>query len=305
MVRQRDAIEPPSVAWRHVLRRAVSPALAVLVIGCAGPSPATHARITSRATASSVVVAPSPAVPAASARGDATIDSASVSVEAPAAPAGAPPPALEPISVAVPRDKRVWVVPGETSTPIVYLHGRCGDPHAFVAWAQVGRRFGTIISLTGDIKCKVGSRTQWTEDIASIDRRVTAAIAAARAELGIEIDGAKRIVVGYSQGSLKAEALASRFPDRYPRAVLIAGPRGPRDESLRKTEAILFMVGDHDARDHLREATRKLEKRGKTVRYLELRGARHGEYGPDAEKTVAEGLEWLFSTPSRLQAGGG
>lgn len=212
------------------------------------------------------------------------------------------PPVVEPVSVPVSRDKRVWVVPGETTTPIVYLHGRCGDPHAFVAWAQVGRKFGTILSLTGDIKCKAGNRTQWTEDIASIDRRVTAAIAAASEKLGIEIDGTKRIVVGYSQGSLKAEALASRFPDRYPRAVLIAGPRGPRDENLRKTEAILFMVGDQDAREHLREATRKLEKRGKTVRYLELRGARHGEYGPDAEKTVAEGLEWLFSTPSPLHS---
>lgn len=218
----------------------------------------------------------------------------------PTDPAEDPAEAIEPLTVEVPGDKSVLVVKGASPTPIVYLHGRCGNPRAFLHWAKEGRAFGTIVSLTGDTKCKSGSRTQWSSDTAAIDRRVTRALEAVEKALAVDLDLERRVVIGYSQGSLKAEALATRFPSRYPRAALIAGPRGPRDESLGKTEAVLIMVGDHDARDHLREATRKLEKRGKPVRYLELRGAHHGEYGPDAETTMRAGLSWLVATPTPL-----
>lgn len=205
---------------------------------------------------------------------------------------------IDPIKIKVKLDKPVLVVPGDTATPIIYLHGRCGDPTAFSAWAATGKKYGTIISFTGDQKCKHGTRTQWSVDDGALDRRITRAIEAVKAELGIEIDGSRRIVIGYSQGSLRAEALATRFPDRYPRAVLIGGPRGPRETSLGKSEAVLIMVGDHDAREHLREATQKLEKRGKRVRYLELKDARHGEYGSEPDSTMEQGFEWLLATPS-------
>lgn len=219
--------------------------------------------------------------------------------EAPAEEAAAPPEApIDPIKIKVKLDRAVLVVPGETPTPIIYLHGRCGDPTAFSAWASTGKKYGTIISFTGDQKCKHGTRTQWSVDDAGLDRRITRAIEAVKAELGIEIDPSRRIVIGYSQGSLRAEALATRFPDRYPRAVLIGGPRGPRETSLTKSEAVLIMVGDHDAREHLRDATHKLEKRGKRVRYLELKDARHGEYGSEAGSTMKQGFEWLLATPS-------
>ncbi|NUP08993.1 MAG: hypothetical protein HOW73_23330 [Polyangiaceae bacterium] len=210
--------------------------------------------------------------------------------------------AVEVVSVDVKGDRPLLVVRGEGRTPIVYLHGRCGDPTAFKAWAHTGRRFGTIVSLTGDKKCKHSTRTQWSEDTAALDRRVTKALAAVEKELGIELDKDRRIVVGYSQGSLKAEALAARFPKRYPRAVLIAGPRAPRDGALRKTESVLLMAGDRDARDHLREAVRKLGKQHTPAKYVELPGARHGEYGNDAERTMDEALNWLVSTPSPLGA---
>jgi len=201
---------------------------------------------------------------------------------------------IEPIKVKVKLDKPVLVVPGDTPVPIIYLHGRCGDPTAFGAWARVGKRYGTIISFTGDAKCKHGTRTQWGLDTAGLDRRVTRAIEAVHETLGIEIDPKRRIVIGYSQGSLRAEALATKYPERYPRAVLIGGPRGPRETSLRDSEAVLIMVGDHDQREHLREAAEKIEKRGGRVRYLELKGARHGEYGSEAGPTMLRGLEWLI-----------
>lgn len=206
--------------------------------------------------------------------------------------------------VKVPRDSAVLVVPGRTSTPIVYLHGRCGDPTAFTAWAETGSRFGTIVSLKGDQKCKAGGRTKWTEDPARLDRRITNALEAIRDQLGLPLDLDRRLVVGYSQGALRAESLGTRFPERYPRAVLVAGPRAPKPTSLTKSEAVLLLVGDHDARQHLSEAATKLKSRGRAVRYLELPGARHGEYGTEAARVFSEGLGWLVETPTRWRPEG-
>ena len=83
-----------------------------------------------------------------------------------------------------------------------------------------------------------------------------------------------------------------------PRAVLIAGPRAPRDESLHEAKSVLLMAGDLDARDHLREAAKKLTKRGKRAQFVELPGARHGEYGAQAEPTMESGLAWLVAPPA-------
>lgn len=221
-----------------------------------------------------------------------------------AEPEGSPDAPAEPrdttvrtVEVNVPGDAPVLAVPGDTPTPIVYLHGKCGDPTAFLAWARVGARFGTILSLRGDIRCKGSARSRWTEDTAKLDRRITKAIGAARSELGLELDAARRIVVGYSQGALRAESLSTRFPARYPQAVLIAGPRAPRPTSLRASESVLFVAGDHDARGHLVEAAQKLEQAGRRARFLELPDARHGEYGSAPETVFSEGLGWLVAAP--------
>lgn len=221
-------------------------------------------------------------------------------VEATIALTPPPEPPVVPVTVAVAKDRGVLVVQGATPTPIIYLHGRCGDPKAFLTWAREARKLGTILSMVGDKKCKDGSRTKWSDDTVGLDRRISAAIVAVEKELGMDLDDEHRVVIGYSQGSLKAEALTTRFPARYPRAALIGGPRAPRDQSLNKTEAILIMVGDHDAREHLQDATKSLKKRGKLVNYIELPNARHGEYGPLAEQTMGAALEWLVQNPAPL-----
>ncbi|HTJ81692.1 MAG TPA: hypothetical protein VL400_08195 [Polyangiaceae bacterium] len=292
-------------------------ALVVLAaLGCAGAplpdaSSAPHDRppAASGTTATGALGAAGDAAAAPSERPDAAAAPPPSSAEgstnaapAPATVSGDAPTAPDELRVETlkPRgDRKVLVVPGETRTAIVYLHGRCGDPTAFEAWAPAGRKFGTILSLEGDVKCK-GGRTKWAGDVARLDARITAAIAQARAELGLDIAEEPRVVVGYSQGSLRAEALATRFPKRYPRAVLIAGPRAPKDTSLGSTEAVLFLVGDHDVRGPLHEAAEKLEAHGKNARYLELKDARHGDYGSSPLPTVTEGFDWLFHTPTAL-----
>lgn len=208
---------------------------------------------------------------------------------------GEAPPDLVPFRVG--HERAVWTLPqreGAPELPLVYLHGRCGDPKAFSAFGHAASKRGTIISFVGDEPCKDGQRFKWSGDVVSLDRRISRTLVALDQANGTHLAVSERAVIGYSQGSLMAEALATRFPERYPRVALIGGPRAPKDGSLSKTKAILLMAGTRDLRDHLREAKDELARRGRTVRYVELEGARHGEYGPAAEHTMADALDWLL-----------
>jgi len=89
--------------------------------------------------ASVTPIAEAPPLPSAAA----TTDSSADPVDGP----------VEPVTIDVPRDKHVFVVFGEPSTDrvFVYLHGKCGDPLAFRAFARVIRPFGTFVSFEGDV----------------------------------------------------------------------------------------------------------------------------------------------------------
>jgi predicted esterase len=216
-------------------------------------------------------------------------------VAAPSTASAEPPPDLVPFRVG--HERAVWTLPGREGAPplpLVYLHGRCGDPKAFSAFGHAAAERGTVISFVGDEPCKDGQRFKWSGDVVSLDRRISRTLAALDEAKGTRLAESERAVIGYSQGSLMAEALATRFPERYPRVALIGGPRAPKEGSLSRTKAILLMAGTRDLRDHLREARDELARRGRTVRYVELEGARHGEYGSAAELTMAEALDWLF-----------
>ena len=210
------------------------------------------------------------------------------------------PPSAQPIApevmldeVRVPRDKPVLVVRGRGSRVIVYLHGRCGEPERLRAWAAAASTFGTVIALRGEVRCRDGVRARWTEDVATIDRRITAAIRAVGANHPEPLDANARVVFGYSQGALRAESLASRFPERYPLVVLAAGPRGPRADALAKVRRAVVVAGELDVREPLAKGADELLLRGVPARYVELPGARHGEFGPEAVPRLEAALAWL------------
>jgi pimeloyl-ACP methyl ester carboxylesterase len=195
--------------------------------------------------------------------------------------------------VRVPRDKPVLVVRGRGSRVIVYLHGRCGEPERLRAWAAAASTFGTVIALRGEVRCRDGVRARWTEDVATIDRRITAAIRAVGANHPEPLDANARVVFGYSQGALRAESLASRFPERYPLVVLAAGPRGPRADALAKVRRAVVVAGELDVRAPLAKGADELLRRGVPTRYVVLPGARHGEFGPEAVPRLEAALTWL------------
>ncbi len=189
--------------------------------------------------------------------------------------------------------------PTGSAQVILYMHGVCGDPLAFRSWISSAIKHATFISLRGDLKCdKRPGRSKWSYRHASRDRRISAAIRAVNAVRAARgamlLDPANVVLVGYSQGARRAESLAYRYPKRYRRVALIGIATEPLVHKLRGSEAILLMAGERDARQHIRDGRDQLTRAGKRVQYLELPKARHGQYGPDAEAIMGQGLDWLF-----------
>jgi predicted esterase len=217
-----------------------------------------------------------------------------------AGPAHADPPATAgapvawPTRVVVPGDRPVQVAhgaPGDRRA-IVYLHGVCGRVEAFRAWERAAVRHGTVVALLGDAPCDGTGRFSWGPDVARIDARVTAALRAVGEVRGAPLDASDVTVIGYSQGSLRAAALARRFPGRYRRVVIAASPTTPTPDGLQRVRAAL-VGGGLDRRQHLFDAARAFRAAGLDASYFELPGAHHGEYGPDAERAMGDVLTWL------------
>lgn len=279
-------------------------ALLALVLGAGGCSPANsgmdQARRGNGVPRSTAMVTSAPRTEEAPAAAIAPEDPPGGDDVEIAAPAQAPPPELrapEPIALRVPGDRTVQVLHGAPGDPgrrvLVYLHGRCGDVHAFSSWASAAVAHGTLVALLGDVPCKGSTRFRWGDDVGQIHRRVLAALGAVGAARGEPLNTASLTVIGYSEGALKAEALVRRYPLIYRRALLVAGPRAPASDSLEARGAAVIIAGARDRRDHLREAARAMERSGQLVTYMELPGAHHGEYGPEGARVMGEALRWV------------
>jgi len=207
----------------------------------------------------------------------------------------------EAVTIQVPNDTPIEVVfgPKQSQRVIVYLHGVCGDPLAFESWVGAAARHATFISLRGDQKCrKRPGRFKWSYNYQRNNKRITAAIEAAAKARGAALDTGKVVLMGYSQGAGRTEAMARRFPDRYRRIAIIAIVSEPRVANLRRADAVLLMAGSLDAHKHIQDGANKLARAGKRVRYIELPGARHGEYGDEAPRVMRVALDWLLgATP--------
>jgi predicted esterase len=212
------------------------------------------------------------------------------------------------LRVPVPGDRPTEVLfgPEQNDTVLVYMHGVCGDPYAFKSWGAAAQRFGTFISLRGGLECKGRARrTKWSYRFRHIDQRIRAAIAAVsdarmrRNPYAEPLRHDRVVLVGYSQGAARAEALAATFPERYRRVALISGPREADPKRLERLERVLLMAGSHDAaRPLVKRAAPKLEQAGITVELRLLPKARHGEYGPEALRVMGEALGWLLQSPA-------
>jgi len=213
------------------------------------------------------------------------------------APADPPAPRPSHETVRVPHDLPAYVLPARSRSEqvIVYLHGRCGNPLAGIeAFGEAVSALATTISVQADIPCRKNPRLRrWGTDLRHIEQRIRAAVQAAAEAQGRTLDSSAMTIIGYSEGALRAESLAKRFPDEFPRVVLIASPVRPTPDGFLAEHSVATLVGTLDAQGPMREGTRLLREAGLRVRFFALPGARHGQYGSQGNRVLAEVLDWL------------
>jgi pimeloyl-ACP methyl ester carboxylesterase len=174
---------------------------------------------------------------------------------------------------------------------MVFLHGMCGHGLGYAQsfqWNAAKR--GTLVAPQGDRPCG-GPWAQWSGDIDALDARIVAAFHA----LGHEDPIDDVVLMGYSQGATRAEAMARKWPQRYTRLVLIAAPTTASPRGLSSLRAVVMMAGERDRQDLMKAGTRAMLAAGIPSTFMVIPGATHGSMGSAPEKTMGAALDWLWA----------
>jgi predicted esterase len=186
-----------------------------------------------------------------------------------------------------------WVLRGGPRGPgkLVFLHGMCGHGLGYAqAFQFSAAKWGTLVAPQADIACGKGPWAKWSMDLAALDARIEAAFLALDPSQPVE----GVVVMGYSQGATRAEALARRWPKRYTKLVSIAAPQAPSPRGLSALSSAVMMAGARDRQDLMKAGTRSLLAAGVPTTFMVIPEASHGAMGPTPEKTMGEALDWLF-----------
>jgi pimeloyl-ACP methyl ester carboxylesterase len=220
-----------------------------------------------------------------------------------------PEPALPPVTAAdtpeppvvvetvdVPGDVPAFVLRG-TSGPkgatMIFLHGRCTHGLGYVqAFQFTAARKGSVIAPQGDQACGATPFRRWSPDLVKLNARIEDAL---RAAFEIHPEAWNDMVVmGYSEGASRAEALAARWPERYSRVILIGAPAAPSAARLKGVRGVVLMAGDRDRQDPMKAGMRSLQALGIPATFISIAGAAHGQMG-DGERVMGDALDWLWA----------
>jgi pimeloyl-ACP methyl ester carboxylesterase len=195
--------------------------------------------------------------------------------------------------IAVPGDLPAFVLNGARGNArMVFLHGMCGHGQGYVqAFQGAAAEHGTTIAMMGDTACGANPAFRtWTLDIARIDARIEAAFAAAGQPLA---EGDEVVLIGMSQGAMRAESLLGRFPARYRRAVFMGAPRWPDPARVGKLERAVLMAGEFEGTWAPKQAALALERRKVAALFVPIPKSNHAELR-DGEATMRTALDFVF-----------
>lgn len=173
---------------------------------------------------------------------------------------------------------------------LVFLHGMCGHALGYAQSFQFSAaKHGTLIAPQGDRRCGSGPWAMWSADLDALDARIVAAFRA----LGEKDPVNDIVIMGYSQGATRAEALARKWPERYTRLISMGAPRAASSRGLEHLRSAVMMAGELDRKDQMKAGMRALRAAGVPATFIEIPGARHGAMGKTPERTMGEALDWL------------
>jgi pimeloyl-ACP methyl ester carboxylesterase len=185
-----------------------------------------------------------------------------------------------------------YVLRGGPTGParMVFLHGMCGHALGYAQSFQFSAaRRGKLVAPQGDKPCQ-GPWASWSNDLEALDARIVDAFH----RLG-DRDAVDDItVIGYSQGAMRAEDLARRWPQRYTHLILMASPRLASPRGFGRLRSTVMMAGERDRQDLMKQSARAFAKAGIPSTFMVIPEATHGAMGPTPEKTMGEALDWLF-----------
>jgi pimeloyl-ACP methyl ester carboxylesterase len=187
----------------------------------------------------------------------------------------------------------VFVLRGRDVGPdkLVFLHGMCGHGLGYAqSFQHAAARRGTLIAPQADVVCGEGPGAKWSQDVAALDARITAAFRA----LGFSEPITDICVLGMSQGATRAAALARAFPERYTRLVSMGAPTAVDPSGLTRLRSAVLMVGSRERKDLMRSSEQALQRKGVPAKSLVIPDADHAGMGPSPEQTMAEALGWLW-----------
>jgi predicted esterase len=213
-------------------------------------------------------------------------------------PDGAPPPAPPHLplgqEVEVPGDRPLYLLPGNDGDTrlIVYLHGMCGDVAAADYFREAVRAHGSLLALRGDTHC-AGDRFKWRDDSATILERIKSGLKRVNDVNGTALTLQGALLFGYSQGADRAEKLAARFPQIFPRVVLGGPPVPPSPLKLAHLRRVAVLGGELETTENMRLGAEAVRASGITCRFFTLDCAYHGYYGTHAEQQLLEVLVWV------------
>jgi predicted esterase len=173
---------------------------------------------------------------------------------------------------------------------LVFLHGMCGHALGYAQSFQFSAaKYGTLIAPQADRRCGQGPWAKWSGDLDALDGRIQSAFRALGHAEPIE----EIVIMGYSQGATRAEALARKWPRRYTRLVLMGAPSAVRAHGL-TPRAVVTMAGERDRQDLMKASARALAHAKVPAVFKVIPGATHGAMGPTPEATMGDALAWLF-----------
>jgi pimeloyl-ACP methyl ester carboxylesterase len=188
-----------------------------------------------------------------------------------------------------------YVVRGRDKTVArtVFLSGSCTTPVRYItAFRTAAAEHGGLVALQGDKPCRDGSR-RWGPDSVATSARIEAALHAAGVG-GSNEELTDITIVGYSQGAERAEWLAHRFPAKYTRFVLMAGPVVPSGNRMSSARAVVTLAGYGDVRENMADGAKRLRRSSIPAIYMELPGGtHHGELSPAVDAVVGQAFAWL------------
>ena len=285
------------------LARALSLGCLVALAACRGAEPADVRPAHEAPTASppgTAIVEVSGSVAAAPA------SAAAEGASAAAAPASAPPPLAtppEPPSIdalEVPGDSPAFIVRGErpASTHTLFMPGLCSNAYGYLfSFPEAARAHGGVVAIDGDKPCGAadsGFHTfSWNPELQR--KRLDAALGVA----GVPDPPGGYTLVGYSSGASIAELMHTRWPQRFPRLVLIAPPKDPAIPQLRTARAVVSMACSLDVTWRMKRAAKRLDAVHVPALYLEMPGCTHGNIA-EGDRIFGEAFDFLEQSDRAL-----